>query len=199
MARQRLSPSTGGINGRRQDGAKQEVVQEQYPNAIRHGDRLYCILTAKSLQKPFVCGTRPQNGKKHGKSTTAETGEAVLHLLPRSASGGPCYLKILIHLPFQWNSISTATTPFSHLQNRASITAAMTTLRRLDDPEAIRKAVESPTKSRSQPGLHYWRTSFSSSTKENTPPSKYSIMKDLSQVESPPISRFGQRALHQSL
>jgi len=137
-------PSMGGGK----DGAKQKFVQEQYAQLDQgNGDRLYCILTDKEPAKTFVCRELvPKNGKKHEKIYDCR--KPVKHYyiyFHDQLLGGPCYLKISSYLPFQCEFYFNG-----HNAIQVHLDKQGVHYRRhdnafvdVDDPEAIRKAVES--------------------------------------------------------
>ena len=137
-------PSMGGGK----DGAKQKFVQEQYAQLDQgNGDRLYCILTDKEPAKTFVCRELvAKNGKKHEKIYDCRKPVKQYYIyFHDQLLGGPCYLKISSYLPFQCEFYFNG-----HNAIQVHLDKQGVHYRRhdnafvdVDDPEAIRKAVES--------------------------------------------------------
>ncbi len=137
-------PSMGGGK----DGAKQKFVQEKY---ARHdyvtGDRLYCILPDKEPVRTFACRElTSQNGIKYEKLYDCRKPVKQYYIyFHDQLLGGPCYLKISSYLPFQCEFYFNG-----HNAIQVQLDKQGVHYRRhdnafvdVDDPEAIRKAVES--------------------------------------------------------
>ena len=130
------------------DGAKQKFVQEKY---ARHdaetGDRVYCILTDKEPVRTFACRElTSQNGGKYEKLYDCRKPVKQYYIyFHDQLLGGPCYLKISSYLPFQCEFYFNG-----HNAIQVQLDKQGVHYRRhdnafvdVDDPEAIRKAVES--------------------------------------------------------
>ena len=137
-------PATGGGK----DGAKQKFVQEKY---ARHdngkGDRLYCILTDKEPVKTFACREfTSQNGKRHERIYDCRKPVKQYYIyFHDQLLGGPCYLKISSYLPFQCEFYFNGHNAIQvHLDKQGvHYRRHDNAFVEADDPEAIRKAVES--------------------------------------------------------
>jgi len=154
-------PSMGGGK----DGAKQKFVQEQY---VQHdqgnGNRLYCILTDKEPAKTFVCRELvSKNGKKHEKIYDCRKPVKQYYIyFHDQLLGGPCYLKISSYLPFQCEFYFNG-----HNAIQVHLDKQGVHYRRhdnafvdVDDPEAIRKAVESLNGRAVLNRVAYWMNIF---------------------------------------
>jgi len=154
-------PSMGGGK----DGAKQKFVQEQYAQLDQgNGDRLYCILTDKEPAKTFVCRELvAKNGKKHEKIYDCRKPVKQYYIyFHDQLLGGPCYLKISSYLPFQCEFYFNG-----HNAIQVHLDKQGVHYRRhdnafvdVDDPEAIRKAVESLNGRAVLNRIAYWMNLF---------------------------------------
>ncbi|MGV8059863.1 MAG: hypothetical protein AB2L12_17865 [Smithellaceae bacterium] len=154
-------PSMGGGK----DGAKQKFVQEQYAQLDQgNGDRLYCILTDKEPAKTFVCRELvAKNGKKHEKIYDCRKPVKQYYIyFHDQLLGGPCYLKISSYLPFQCEFYFNG-----HNAIQVHLDKQGVHYRRhdnafvdVDDPEAIRKAVESLNGRAVLNRVAYWMNIF---------------------------------------
>ncbi len=154
-------PSMGGGK----DGAKQKFVQEQYAQHNEgNGDRLYCILTDKEPTKTFACREFiSKNGKKHEKLYDCRKPVKQYYIyFHDQLLGGPCYLKISSYLPFQCEFYFNG-----HNAIQVHLDKQGVHYRRhdnafvdVDDPEAIRKAVESLNGRAVLNRVTYWMNIF---------------------------------------
>jgi len=136
-------PSMGGGK----DGAKQKFVQEKYAHGIEKGDHPYCILTDKEPVRTFACRElTSRNGKKYEKIYDCRKPVKQYYIyFHDQLLGGPCYLKISSYLPFQCEFYFNG-----HNAIQVQLDKQGVHYRRhdnafvdVDDPEAVRKAVES--------------------------------------------------------
>ena len=154
-------PSMGGGK----DGAKQKFVQEQYAQLDQgNGDRLYCILTDKEPAKTFVCRELvAKNGKKHEKIYDCRKPVKQYYIyFHDQLLGGPCYLKISSYLPFQCEFYFNGHNAIQvHLQKQGiHYRRHDNAFVDVDDPEAIRKAVESLNGRAVLNRVAYWMNIF---------------------------------------
>ena len=154
-------PSMGGGK----DGAKQKFVQEQYAQRDQgNGDRLYCILTDKEPAKTFVCRELvAKNGKKHEKIYDCRKPVKQYYIyFHDQLLGGPCYLKISSYLPFQCEFYFNGHNAIQvHLQKQGiHYRRHDNAFVDVDDPEAIRKAVESLNGRAVLNRIAYWMNLF---------------------------------------
>ncbi len=152
-------PSMGGGK----DGAKQKFVQKQYAQE-GNGNRLYCILTDKEPTKTFACRELiSKNGKKHEKIYDCRKPVKQYYIyFHDQLLGGPCYLKISSYLPFQCEFYFNG-----HNAIQVHLDKQGVHYRRhdnafvdVDDPEAIRKAVESLNGRAVLNRVAYWMNIF---------------------------------------
>jgi len=147
------------------DGAKQKFVKEKYArNDASKGNRLYCILTDKEPTRTFACREllSPKVGKYEKLYDCRKLVKQYYIYFHDQLLGGPCYLKISSYLPFQCEFYFNGHNAIKVQLDKQGVHYRChdNAFIDVDDPDAIRKAVESLHGRAVQDRITYWMNLF---------------------------------------